>query len=62
VNAADIQAFAGRDWRLIEQVKLDQWRERKALTPSSTLALAAELFEYARALKPDWPNASECEA
>src|SRR5205823_14167599 len=63
VNAADIRAFVARDWRLIEELKKDQWLEQKAgMTPSAALEFAAGLFEYARALKPDWPNGSEREA
>src|SRR2546421_12069590 len=30
VNAADIRAFVARDWRLIEELKKDQWLEQKA--------------------------------
>jgi hypothetical protein len=63
VTDADIQAFAARDWRLIEQAKLDGWREQKAArTPSAALKLGAELYQYARTLRPDWPSASERDA
>ena len=63
VNAADIQDFCARDWRLIERVKSACWVEHKAAaSPSAAIELAAELFQYARTLRPDWPNTTEREA
>jgi hypothetical protein len=63
VNAADIRDFRARDWRLIERVKSDCWVEQKAAaSPSAAIELAAELLEYARKLRPDWPNTAEREA
>jgi hypothetical protein len=63
VNAADIQDFCARDWRLIERVKSDCWVEQKAASnPSAAIELAAELFQYTRTLRPDWPNTAEREA
>jgi hypothetical protein len=63
VNAADIQDFCARDWRLIERVKTDCWVEQKAAaSPSAAIELAAGLLQYARRLRPDWPNTTEREA
>jgi len=63
VTAADIQAFRSRDWQLIERVKADCWLEQKAAaSPSAAIELAAELLQYARTLRPDWPNTTEREA
>lgn len=63
VNVADIQGFCARDWRLIERVKSDCWVEQKATaTPSAAIELAAGLLQYARTLRPDWPNTTEREA
>jgi hypothetical protein len=63
MNAADLRAFCARDWQLIERVKSDCWLERKAAaTPSATFELAADLLQYARAVRPDWPNTTEREA
>ena len=63
VSAADIQDFCTRDWRLIERVKSDCWVEQKAAaSPSAAIELAAELLQYARTLRPDWPNTTEREA
>jgi len=60
MNAADVRDFCARDWRLIERVKSDGWLDWKAAaTPSAAFKLAADLLEYARALRPDWPNATE---
>ena len=48
---------------LIERVKSDCWLEWKASgTPSAAFELAADLLQYARALRPDWPNTAEREA
>jgi hypothetical protein len=63
VKAADIRGFCARDWRLVERAKADCWVEQKAAASSSAaIELAAELLQYARTLRPDWPNASEREA
>lgn len=63
VKAADVQNYLARDWELLERVKTDQWIEQKAaLTPSAVFELAAELLEYVRALRPDWPDAADREA
>ena len=63
VNAADIQRFRARDWRLIELAKSDCWVERKAAgSPSSAIELAAGLHQYVRLLRPDWPSTAEREA
>jgi hypothetical protein len=63
MNAADLRDFCERDWRLIERVKSDYWVEQKAAaTPSAAFELAADLLQYARTLRPDWPNTTEREA
>ena len=63
VNTAEIQSFLARDWRLIEQAKSDQWVAQKAaMTPSAAIELAGELLQYARSLRPDWPNSAERQA
>jgi hypothetical protein len=63
VTASDIQDFCARDWGLIERLKSDCWVEQKAAAnPSAAIELAAELFQYVRTLRPDWPNAIEREA
>jgi hypothetical protein len=60
MTSAEIREYQGRDWRLIERAKSDYWVYQKAtLTPTAILELAGELLEYARTLKPDWPNPSE---
>ena len=63
MNAADIRDFRARDWQLIERVKSDCWVEQKTtMSPTAVFGLAAELLEYARELRPDWPNATERES
>ena len=62
MNAADIRNYLDRDWRLIEQSKIDFWRTRKAeMTPDEVFALSADLLEYVRSLRPDWPTSAERE-
>ena len=63
MNAADIRDFCARDWQLIERVKSDYWLGRKAAaTHSAAFELVADLLQYARTLRPDWPNTTEREA
>jgi hypothetical protein len=63
VSPADIQDYCTRDWRLIERFKSDCWVEQKAAaSPSAAVEQAAALLQYARTLRPDWPNTVEREA
>jgi hypothetical protein len=60
VNRGDIEAFAGRDWGLVEQAKRRFWSQRKrVLSPGEALAIAEGLRLHVRALRPDWPSAKE---
>ena len=60
MDAADLRRFARRDWDLIAQSKEDFWlAQKEALTPAESIAMAAELWRYARTIKPDWPNDEE---
>jgi hypothetical protein len=41
VNPEDLRAFAGRDWRLVEDSKRRYWSVRKqALSPAQALAVS----------------------
>ena len=63
MTASDIRSFHARDWGLIARSKSDYWVGQKAsMTPNAVLELAGELFAYARALRPDWPNSAERDA
>ena len=63
MNADDIRNFRARDWQLIERLKSECWVEQKTgMSTTAVFGLAAQLFEYARALRPDWPNAAERES
>lgn len=60
MNFDDIRAFAGRDWRLLEEVKRRCWIERKRLlSPAEALAVAEALRLHVRAIRPDWPSPAE---
>jgi len=60
VKREDIQAFAGRDWGLVEQAKRRFWSQRKkTLSPGEALAVAEGLRLHVRALRPEWPSAKE---
>jgi hypothetical protein len=63
MNGPEVQSFLARDWRLIEQAKSAQWMAQKtAMSPSAAIELASELLQYARTLRPDWPNSAERQA
>jgi hypothetical protein len=60
VNHDDLRAYAGRDWRVVEDAKRRYWIERKkVLTPTAALAIAEGLRLHVRALRPDWPSETE---
>jgi hypothetical protein len=62
MTAAEIREFQARDWRLIERAKSDYWTAGEApISPSVVLQIAGGLYEYARSLRPDWPNPAERE-
>lgn len=63
MTAEEIREFQARDWRLVERAKSDYWTGREApISPSAVLEMTSGLYEYARSLRPDWPNAAEREA
>jgi hypothetical protein len=57
----DIREYCNRDWALIARSKADFCAEQ-GLTGAARLRIAAELYEHARARRPDWPTAAEREA
>jgi hypothetical protein len=60
VNHDDLRAYAGRDWRTVEDAKRLFWIERKkVLSPAAALAVAEGLRLHVRALRPDWPSERE---
>jgi hypothetical protein len=60
MDAADIRAFARRDWASLEDEKARFWAHRKStMSPSEALAVADDLRAHAQALKPDWPDPAE---
>jgi hypothetical protein len=60
VNHDEIRAFAGREWRLVEDAKRRYWSERKSvLSPAEALAVGEGLRRHVRALRPDWPSPTE---
>lgn len=60
VTHDEIRAFAGREWRLVEESKRRYWSERKrALSPAEALAIGEGLRRHVRALRPDWPSSAE---
>jgi hypothetical protein len=60
VNTSQIRDYVARDWERIEHAKSDYWTIRKRdMTASEVFEVAAGLREYARRVKPDWPNPAE---
>jgi hypothetical protein len=55
-----VRAFVRRDWARIEDVKTAYWKEQKrARSAAELLAVGADLFAYARGVRPDWPGAED---
>jgi hypothetical protein len=60
VKVADVQDFLNRDWSLLQQLKADCWiQQKRAITPAAALDLGAELRDYARSVRSDWPSLAE---
>jgi hypothetical protein len=60
VDPSAIRAFVCRDWALIEDAKTAYWKEQKrARSAAELLAMSADLFAYARSVRPDWPGAED---
>jgi hypothetical protein len=60
MKAADIRAFADRDWRGAEELKERYWAARsRQLSPAEALRLGDELRQWAQAVRPDWPSDEE---
>jgi hypothetical protein len=58
VNAADIREFVARQREPVQREKLEYWAERAGDRPRvSALEAGHQLFEHARAVLPDFPNA-----
>jgi hypothetical protein len=60
VDPNAIRAFVRRDWAGIDDAKTAYWKEQKqARSAAELLAMGADLFAYARGLRPDWPGAED---
>jgi hypothetical protein len=60
VNAADIRAYAARDWLLVTASKRSHgiaWT--KGLSPAAALKIADDLRRHVQAMRPDWPSSAE---
>lgn len=57
MNPADIRAFVQRDRASVEEEKRAFWvEEYEQRGPAATLEAAAQMFDYARAVRPDFPT------
>ena len=60
MNLADIRAFLQRDRAAVEEEKrahrVEEYRRRG---PEATLLAAARMYEYARAVRPDFPTEAD---
>lgn len=61
MKKADLAAFADRRrWEAIEEASSAHWLARKRkLGPIGGIGDAADLWEAVRAVRPDWPSASD---
>ncbi len=57
VDATGLRAYLARDWKAVRDLKEDGWIEQlEAGDPAEGIRLAAELYEDAKAARPDWPT------
>jgi hypothetical protein len=57
MNPEDIRAFVARDRGPVEDEKRDYWaRIYHEQGPQATMLAAARMYEYARAVRPDFPT------
>lgn len=60
MNPADIRAFLQRDRASVEDEKRAHWvREYRERGPEATLLAAAQMYEYACAVRPDFPTEAD---
>lgn len=60
MDPSAIRAFVRRDSAGIDDAKTACWKEQKqARSTAELLAMGAELFAYARGVRPDWPGAED---
>lgn len=60
MDPADIRAFVQRDRAAVEEAKRAHWvAAYRRLGPDHTVRAAARMYAYARAVRPDFPTASE---
>ncbi len=57
----EIREYCNRDWELLARHKANFAAEQR-LTPAARLRMAAELYEHARARRPDWPSPADRDA
>lgn len=62
ITAAEIRAYAGRDWASAARAKEDYWiAQRDSMTAAEALALADGLRRFSREVRPDWPTDADRE-
>jgi hypothetical protein len=60
VDRNAIREFVRRDWVRVDDAKTANWKEQKrGRSAAELLAIGANLFAYARSLRPDWPSAED---
>ncbi len=60
MNPADIRAFVRRDRAPVEEEKRAHWAEAyRERGPEETMLAAARMYEYARAVRPDFPTEAD---
>ena len=62
MNRDSIEGYLSRDWNRVARAKQEHWRDRKRRAGlPETLAVSDELRNHAKAIRPEWPTASERE-
>jgi len=58
-SAADLRAYAGRDWHLVAALKREHWARELARGPLATFEASEALRTHMCRLRPDWPSERE---
>ena len=57
---ANLNEYAARDWRIIENLDRLHWiREYRQHGPEATVRASMALWEHLRQIRPEWPTAQD---
>lgn len=60
MNRGDLEAYARRDWTVLDRLDREHWVDTFQRSGGAvSFRVSAELAEYVRRLRPDWPSAAD---